>query len=284
MLVAASVTAVAAWYFFGGSFPLKQPPSEGNEGSAHTRAHFYRSPDVAIGNVAVKFFYAVPRNKAANIHPQWKQTLAEAVEKLSAFHALQFRGTSVLRFEIFPRPVILERDNLFYDTASTDFGNPHALIAIGEEIERRVFNEGGDLHSEVFQDLGTGETYPVMGIVYEGVGASGGVIWESELGSVEAVAESLQIPREMIFKVGIETFDGFFLLNRQFLTDAPYRLYGATLLYHEFAHTLGIPDQYDALSRNDEALSDDIMGARRREPIEANYLSATLLSDLGVFE
>jgi len=154
---------------------------------------------------------------------------------------------------------------------------------VGEEIERRVFREGGDLYDGTFA-VSAAHEYPVMGIVYEGVGAAGGVIWESGLGSLEEVAKELQIPKEMIFQVGIEGTDGFFLLNRQFLTDFSYKPYGATLLYHEFAHTLGVPDRYDASSQTDEAFSDDIMGGRRREPIEGNYLSAQLLKDLGVFK
>lgn len=241
-------------------------------------AHVYGDLGKSIAAVRLKILYVVPKNKTAEINGRWNEAILAALEQAARFHALQFRGQSFLKYDLYNKPLILREDNLFYDTATTNRGNPRALIAVAQEIERRVFGPEGDLYDPDFALFGTNE-YPVLGLVYEGLGASGGVIIESELESVSDIARQLGLPESVIFKVAVEKFDGFFLLSRAFLVDPQYRAFGASLFYHEFAHTFGLADQYNEF---DQPSSYDIMGSGRKQPLEATYIGRVFLKEMGV--
>jgi hypothetical protein len=244
-------------------------------------AHFYDGPSRAITDLRLKIFYVVPEDKAAQVATGWRETINQVLEKAADFHRFQFRGKSELNYDVYPEIVILKNKSVFYDTEKTDRGNPKALIAIAQELEGRAFSKGGDLYSQNFVFRKEGE-YPVLGIVYEGVGAGGGVIFESQKESVAEIAKQFKIPESMIFKVDVKSADGFFIISRQFLTDSQYALFRDSLFYHEFAHTFGLPDLYDWDSNI--PFSDDIMGSGRREPIETTYLGRDLLKNLGVIQ
>jgi len=243
--------------------------------------HFYKNSDVGIANIKIKMFYVVPKNRTSNIVTNWQNFIEEALAKTSKFHEIQFRGKSTIQYDIYPKPVILQESNQFYDTETTARGNPHALIAISEEIERRVFKKEGDLYDEKFAAAEKSE-YPVLGLIYEGVGASGGVIYESDLETRSEIAKQLGLSESVIFIVEVESADGFFLLSRVFFTESQYRIFSSTLFYHEFAHTFGLPDQYDI--ENNVPSSNDIMGAGRKKPIEIMYLDRELTRDMGIVE
>ena len=279
-LAALAALAVAFYAFWGGNFPGHFSSSSLRGGLAPAKAHIYKNPGVNIGEIAMRVFYAVPKNKAETVSAGLPDGLREALEKTNAFHELQLRGKSKMSYEIFSHPVILENNNLYYDSDSTNNGNPHALIAVAEEIERRAFTEGGDLFDRSFA-APRGTAYPVMGIIYEGVGAAGGIIYESKAESAEEIAEELNVPASLVYRVNVKSSDGFFLLNREFLSDPRYSPRGASILYHEFAHTLGIEDRYEA--QTDRVFTDDIMGGGRREPIEMNYIDSATLREMGVF-
>jgi len=267
-------------FWVGGSFSAGPAVSGYRAGLAGRGAHIYKNPGANIEKISMRVFHAVPKNKATEAIGSWPGLAEEALQKVSAFHELQFGGKSKISYEIFLRPIVLERDNLYYDSDSTNNGNPHALITVAEEIERRVFRESGDLFDKNFAAPREG-SYPVMGIIYEGVGAVGGIIYDSDAESPEAIAKELNVPASLVYRVNVTSSDGFFLLNREFLFDPRYAPRGATILYHEFAHALGVEDRYDA--KTDRASSDDIMGGGRREPIEMNYLDPTTLKEMGVF-
>lgn len=242
-------------------------------------AHVYKDPSKPIAAVALKVFYVVPKNKAGAIKAGWQNSFRSALDKMAAFHQVQFHGLSKIKYDIFPEPVILENSNFFYDTEITDRGNPKALVAIAEEIERRVFQKNGDLYDANFSARDQ-NVYPVMGLIYEGVGASGGIIYESELESAAEIAKRLGVPEDIIYKVNIESSDGFFLLSRSFLTEEQHKNIGSTILYHEFGHTIGFPDQYD--EETNTPFSNDVMGGGRRQPLEISYISGELLKETGV--
>lgn len=272
LLCFAGGVVVALWFF--ASREEIEPPL-----LTEPVPHFYKDPTRPIETIRLKLVYAVPKNKIADLYADWRSRLEETLDEVVRFHHLQFRGLSKIVYDIFPEPVILENDNIFYDTERTDFGNPKALIAVSEEIEKRLFQSGGDLTREDFREAGEGE-YPVLGLLYEGVGAAGGVIYESELESPREIAARLGIPESVVYVVRITSVDGFFILNRKFLSQAPERKRGSTLLYHEFAHTLGLPDEYDIES--DVPSTNDIMGAGRKKSIEVTYLERDTLRELGV--
>ena len=241
-----------------------------------TTPHLYNNPDVSIENIHISAIYFVPKNK--NPADNWKNTMEAGLIKLREFHELQFQRRSKISYEIFPEPVIGEKDSLFYDTTSTDRGNPQALINASNEIERRVFANAGDLFNVNFgRDID--DVYPVLFIMYEGVGASGGIINESEEETAAGIAERLNLSESVIFVVDVKSSDGFFLVNRE-IVDGTHGPNGQSVLAHEFYHTLGLPDEYSL--ENGVAESPDIMGLGRFKPVENTYLSRELLAGLGL--
>ncbi len=247
-------------------------------------AHLYGNPHVFIGRVVLRVFYIVPKNKIQGVSSStWRSVLADTVERAARFHNLQFRGTSQLTYFIYRNPVYLENEDSFYDTANTHGGNPHGLVAVAEEVERRVFKPGGDLYDPSL--IGGAGEYTVMGLVYEGSGASGGRIYESPLTSPADIAAQIHVSSSSIYKVGVDSAQGFFLLNRRFLSDSALPAYGASVFYHEFGHAIGLPDAYEVRPDfpQDILLTEDIMGGGRYRPLENTYIGNDFLKEMGVF-
>ena len=111
------------------------------------------------------------------------------------------------------------------------------------------------------------------------MGASGGIVYDSDLTTREEIAHSLDLPEEVIFIVDIESVDGFFLLNREFLAGI-HGSFGGSILAHEFYHTIGIPDSY--IPPKAVPTSQDIMGLGRFKPLNKTYLSHESLKELGL--
>lgn len=267
--------ALAAMYFWIG-VPRISPSLE--ELPESLAPHVYNIPERSLKHTQIAAFYFVPKNKVDAQDENWKALLEAGLEKLRAFHALQFQGFSDLTYAIYPEPVIGVEENLFYDTEVTQRGNPRALMSVAEEIEGRVFRPSGDLAIREFS-APPAHVYPVMLIMYEGVGAAGGVIHESELETVGEIAEALGLPEEIIFRVNVDSAGGFFLVNRDFLSEA-FAPAGVTILAHEFYHTIGVPDGYDEESAVAE--TSDIMGLGRFKPLEKTYLKEDTLRQLGL--
>ena len=240
--------------------------------------HVYKNPNESIAQIHVEAWYVVPDNKVSSTDPDWYKEISDALATAAQFHQLQFGGRSMLNYDIFPQPVYLQNDNEAYDTTSTNDGNPHALINIGEEIERRVLQPGGDLYSAKFAATSTGE-YNVMAIFYEGVGASGGMIYDTPLNTPDQIAQQLGLPASIVYIVNINSVNGFFILNQDFLRRPDLVPVGVTTLYHEFAHTIGLPDLFNA---SDSPLSNDIMGEGRKKAIDDTYIDQSLLQDMGI--
>lgn len=275
LLVLLFTAIVSTAYFLAPSFknsnetspePLSQAP----------KPHFYKDPARDLSRIAIKVVYAVPKNE--EVFSGWKEAILSAFEKAKKFHEFQFLGRSLFIYEIYPEPVVLKNDRIFYDTASTQSGNPRALISVASEVENRVFKSDGDLYKEDFARRGGGE-YPVMALIYEGVGSAGGIIYENELGSVSDISKKFGIPESPIFKVDVESADGFFLVSRYFLTEAKYDDIGPTFIYHEFGHAFGLPDLYDL--KTGAPRSNGIMGLGRYKPLSRTFIEPELMRDLG---
>lgn len=277
IVLASAILIFGYLYFFGRSlFFNEQTTNNAKVGGA---AHFYKDTQIDTSKIAVKIFYVVPQNRKDEMVFDWNRPIKSAFEKISRFHAIQFRGLSSLRYDIFPKPIVLDHDESFYNTTSTAEGNPSGLVSIAEEIDRRVFRSGGDLYDTEFVRLENGE-YQVMGLIYEGVGASGGVIYETKTEKTkEEIAKELGVPESIVYIVDVRSAKGFFLLNHEFLRMKEFSIYGATFLYHEFAHAYGLPDRGES---GEIKQDNDIMGLGRRDPIETTYIGSDILKDLGV--
>jgi len=221
----------------------------------------------------------VPKNLKNKTDPNLINALEDHLNKVVRFHEIQFRGLSKLKYEIFPQPIVLREDNGFYDTANTNKGNPEALLRISQEMSDRILTKGGDLYDEQFAETESGE-YPVMGLIYEGVGASGSAIYESDLNSAAEIAKRLGIPESEVRIVGIKGIQGFFILNKEYLTKPEYAFYGDTLFYHEFGHTLGLDDSYN--QETNQPFLMDVEGGGRNKPLDLTYIDRSSLRDMGV--
>lgn len=209
--------------------------------------HYYDHPAQSIGTIRVSAFYFVPQNRVSTALLNWREILEENLQKLQAFHRVQFQGLSVLEYTIYPKPVIGLQDSISYDTDNTAHGNPEALRRVAKEIEERMVNPSGDLYHPDFSPH-ENRAYQVILIMYKGVGAAGS----------ENVA----------------------FVSQSFLAEAAYRAYGASIMGHEFYHTLGIPDGYELETAR--PTSEDIMGSGRLLPIEKTYIQREMLKHLGL--
>ncbi len=247
-----------------------------NVAGSKLRAHFYKDSSLDITKIKLKVFYVIPKDKKQNLDPRWQETLKSSLAQVALFHKLELRGFSSLAYDIFPQPVFLGEKEEFYNSTSTDGGNPRGLISIAEDIDRRVFKQGGDLYDAEFAKFSSDE-YPVMGLIYEGVGASGGVIYDAKNGETRPeIAKRLGVQESMIYIVNVDSVKGFFLLNLDYLRKKDLAVFGPTFLYHELAHSFGLPD------REDSSEEVDIMGVGRQDPIEASFIGRDLLRGLGV--
>ena len=241
-------------------------------------AHSYGDPTRAISEISINAFYFVPQNRAENIVPNWREILENNLQKLQEFHSVQFLGRSRVTYRIYPQPIIGFRDGILYDTEDTGGGNPQALRRVSEEIEKRVFDPKGDLYMTDFDVVQSG-TYPVLAIMYEGVGSIGGVIYESKFELAGDIAKALGLPDGSIFIVNVESADGFFLVNKLCLEEQERcEMGGPALFAHEFYHTIGISDEYDGELQT----SSDIMGSGRFKRLEETYLNKKTVRKLGL--
>ena len=222
------------------------------------QAHMYKDPRRPVDEIRIAAFYFVPQNRTDGMLEAWGKVLKENLQELQKFHAIQFQGYSRVTLDIYPQEIVGDKANSLYDTDDTRNGNPQALRSIAFELHKRVFDPAGDLYRPDFVSQESlagyreanmvGGVYPVIYIMYEGVGAAGS----------ENVA----------------------LLSRTFLSRPEYADYGVTLFAHEFYHTLGIPDAYEFDTAI--ATSTDIMGLGRFRSIEKTFLDSKIKKALGL--
>jgi len=194
--------------------------------------HYYQVPNVEIDQIKLEVIYFVPQDQtpADNFY----QTIERALKDVRNFHVNEFNSLSMLRYELYPEPVIGEQSSIFYDGDDTSRGNPGAIKEIFFETARRIFNQDGDLYDERFVHRKKDEL-PIRVFVYQGVGASNSIL--------------------------------DVIISYDYLSKTDY---GATTLYHEVLHNLGVPDAYDYDTGFSHA--DDIMGSGRTKPIAQTYI------------
>jgi len=260
-------------------FGIAQPTVYSEDFAELPIPHSYGDSNRPIPEISIAAIYFVPQNKQDNIAQNWKELLEDSLQKLQKFHEIQFLGRSRINYNIYPKPVIGLRESIAYDTDNTQYGNPQALRNISEEIDKRIFDPEGDLFLSDFASFYK-DSYPVLAVVYEGVGAVGGVIYESEFELASDIAKKLDLPEASIFIVDVEAADGFFLINRDFFDNPEFGQVGRTLFMHEFYHTIGVPDAYEVPSN--VPTSQDIMGSGRFKQLEETYIDKKTLKKLGL--
>lgn len=218
------------------TFLLSPPPLSRAAAKPAKTLHYYKNPAIPLSHIRLDLVYFVPRDVAADVIPNWQDVLKEAAASLKKFYEFQFEGLTTIEFQIHPKPIIGKSNTSVYNGKVTDGGNPNALLAIESELQK----------SKVFQEKPN--QFRVLGIVYEGVGASGSGAKRT------------------------------FLMAREFLTRKDVKdMYGLTFFGHEFGHTLGIPDISEGEHLETETtvvfLGDDIMGAGRYKPLSRTYVS-----------
>ena len=82
-------------------------------------AYLYKKPSFSIEDIKLKLFYVIPKNRTDKIFREWQSLLKNTADEASLFHSTQFRNLSKITYDIYPEPVILENDNLYYDTENT---------------------------------------------------------------------------------------------------------------------------------------------------------------------
>jgi hypothetical protein len=200
--------------------------------SQTTYFHYFGVPAVKVPHIKLEVMYVVPGDQ--DVDPRFREVLASALSDVQRFHLREFANLSSLRSVLYPSPIRGWEPSSFYDGSDTGSGNPGAIRRIFNETAARVYNPDGDLYDAAFVKRKDNEL-PVRVFVYEGVGASSGVL------------------------SAIVSYDYFTK------TD-----YGATTLYHEVLHNIGVPDAYDYFTGVSHA--DDIMGAGRTRPILETYV------------
>ena len=209
--------------------------------------HFYNNSQQSIKAIKIIALYFIPKNKISQQSANWKDSLEENLKKLQEFHNLQFQGRSIISYEILDKPVVGFLDNIEYDSDFTQHGNPEGLRRISAELEQRGIIKGPTSLARSDLDSLSGE-YRVVLILYEGVGASGS----------ENVA----------------------LASNTFMTNPQYETTRATIVAHEFYHTLGIPDFYEIPTAI--PMSQDIMGLGLSRPIDNTFISRETLKKMGM--
>ena len=194
--------------------------------------HYFQAPDVKISKIKLEVVYFVPNDQKPD--ENFYTSIENAAKEIQNFHLEQFRGLSALRYAIYAKPVLGIESSAFYDGSNTAHGNPDAVKKIFLETASRVFNPNSDMYDAKFTRRQNDEL-PIRIFIYQGVGASSGVL------------------------SAIISYDYFTKTN-----------YGATTLYHEILHNLGVPDGYDYIAG--DAYSDDIMGGGRIKPISQTYI------------
>lgn len=194
--------------------------------------HYYLVPEVKISGIKLEVIYFVPADQQSD--PRFHETLKQTLVQMQNFHSREFKGLNALRFALYPRAVIGRESSSFYDGADTSRGNFGAMGRIFTETAARVYRRESDEYDAQFTKRKEGEL-PIRLFVYQGVGASSGTL------SV------------------IASYD--------YITQTEH---GATTLYHEILHNLGVPDAYDYETNAPQ--SDDIMGSGRTKSIMETYV------------
>jgi hypothetical protein len=222
--------------------------------------HYANRPELPITRIYITALYFIPADRTSLQKSQWKEALDAALVQGMRFYRQQLPGLPEATINIHPEPVIGKDEHLVYDSLQTDGGNPHALLAIRQELQKR-FNG-------YFVKPGPGEMR-LVAVLYEGVGASA---------TLMGPADGSAFQGDAVMQTAEET--PMFLVSSSYLLSPVYTDYGYTIFTHELGHMWGLSDHYDIATGHPESL--DIMGAGRFRRLDVAFLDATAKASMGV--
>lgn len=217
--------------------------------------HFASDRNVSLQNVAAKVIYFVPADMTTNTVWDWKKDVDTTMQEERRFFSNQLGNT--LQPAIYPQVVVGKNPHDYYDGDKTDHGNPHALVAIRDELLDRVYSSAGDLYDPEFVKADS-SAYQILIIIYEGTGASSIIYQNGDTTGEDVIKIEKDGPPAII-------------LSTAFLNSPYYKEFGSTILAHEIAHSFGLNDGYDLSSGTNQ--TDDLMGEGRRRVLTATYIS-----------
>lgn len=222
---------------------------------------------MTIGEVNIKAFYFLPQDVSDKLDANWETELTGALGDLRNFYQHQLHNAVRITFDVYPQPVAGLRSSAEYNGENTGGGNPNGLLAVREELLKRVFDPTGDLYRKS-NFVEVQDAYKVMAILYEGVGSSATLF--------RTGTKSINEDTYVVEDSGPPAF----LVSRYYLGEPGFKDYGTTIFAHEFGHTLGLADAYNLVTS--QPFSEDIMGLGRFRPIQHSYLSQDSKKVLGL--
>lgn len=224
-------------------------------GLPEVKIHLGGNPSVSLKNVTAKVIYFVPSDLTDQTESEWQNTIDQTLMKEQKFFNFQLDNAIGINYQIYNTPVIGLQNHLFYDSTTTERGNPHALISVREEIINRIFTPTGDLYRADFAK--SSSDYEFIIIIYGSTGASA-LIYKQDDGGDDVVKIEDSGPPAII-------------LSSAFLSSPLYREFGPTVLAHEIGHAFGLTDSYDMATGVN--LGTDIMGEGRRRILTNTFIS-----------
>jgi hypothetical protein len=226
------------------------------------KINHYENGGVSLANIKVTAVYFIPKDEyrlykegqPGGFLSDWKERVNAQLERIKQFHESQFAGYSKLQYAIQEDPetaVIVGEQNSIEYVKKTNGGSsqgevPETLRIVGLELERRF-------PGITLPDSEPG-VYRVLVIYYQPVGA---------------------VSSENVVLLGTAFIEG----------DTRIKGRGDTTLYHEFAHTLGLPDRYvySGVQGYDQSTGYDIMGKARNGELEVAYIDYADKKKMGLY-
>lgn len=287
------ILAILSVYLWGGEEErgtVQETVSESGEEVVGSNLHFFEDPAIKLAQVRVNVFFFSPKNLNyrgvlenyyrdvgrtvyrgdVGVNPDvsyLKDRFSSAVvPRMTEFHKREFGAGLGLDFVIYPEVIYGLEEDRYYQSDFAEVPPREVLNKVESELRTRVFVKTGDLYDPTFVESG-GDEYAVNLIVYLGPP----LIHEDFRGQALFVPAFTNYSKSTFLVVSPVLESG--------LTYDP-----ASIIYHEFLHTLGVPEQYNQFSldffseRNERT---DVMGRGADLPLLQTYIGEDIKRKMG---